>query len=146
MIKTNKDGTKVPVKANSQTIDYTTDIIKPNDSKNTLAIGVQNLHNIRLQLNTSAHKADIRALGTQLLKIALSNIIDDAYYGTHKEGRTSRLGKDIKKDIIRCMNRLTNIGIDNIRKEFYTNGKLDDRKVKAYIQNIAINNGLGEIT
>lgn len=146
LIKTNKDGTKVPVKANSQTIDYTTDIIKPNDSKNTLAIGVQNLHNIRLQLNTSAHKADIRALGTQLLKIALSNIIDDAYYGTHKEGRTSRLGKDIKKDIIRCMNRLTNIGIDNIRKEFYTNGKLDDRKVKAYIQNIAINNGLGEIT
>ena len=131
--------------ANQYSVDYTTDRITDNKTLNTLPISVQDLHNIRLQLNTRAHEADSRAIGTQMFKLAFSNIIDNAEYGTEKSGRQSRLGSAIKEDITRCILRITNIGIDEIRNEFYNkDGKLNKKAVQDYVKTIAINNGLGE--
>ena len=89
-----------------------------------------------MQLNTSAHKVDYRNIGTQMFKLAFSNIIDDAEYG----GKT---GAEIKKDIIRIINDLTDVGVANIKEEFYTNGRPDQEKIKRYIRTIIENNGLG---
>lgn len=130
---------------NQYSIDYTNDNVKYNEKQATLPISVHDLRNIRLQLNTKAHEADMRAIGTQMFKLAFSNIIDRAMYGTGKSGRQSREGYKIKADIMRCISRLTNIGVDEIRGEFYnSNGGVNQKAVKNYIKTIAINNGLGE--
>ena len=142
-----REGDKVSAKYDNQySVDYTNDGIRTNENQNALPISVQDLRNIRLQLNTRAHEADVRAIGTQMFKLAFSNIIDNAEYGTGKSGRQSRLGSEVKADIIRCILRLTNIGIDEIRQEFYnsTDGKLNKKAVRDYVKRIAINNGLGE--
>jgi len=54
-----------------------------------------------------------------MFKIAFSNIIDDAMYGTKQKGREHRLGSDIKTDIMRCINALTTIGADKVRKMYF---------------------------
>lgn len=141
-----RNGNKVSAKYKNQySVDYTTDDVKKNESTEALPISVQDLRNIRLQLNTRAHESEERAIGTQMFKLAFSNIIDTAEYGTGKSGRQSRLGSKIKADIIRCILRITNIGIDDIRKEFYNkDGGLNRQAVRDYVKKVAINNGLGE--
>jgi hypothetical protein len=109
-----------------------------------------------MQLNTKAHEDEIRSIGTQMFKIAFENIIDDAEYGTRKEGRRPRKGWEIKRDIMRCIDKLTNLGEQELRQKFYKNvtsedenGKeivrnvLDEDKVTAFIQHIIDSNGLG---
>ena len=78
-----------------------------------------------------------------MFKIAFSNIIDDALYGTGKSDRNPRYGHTIKRDIISCINALTRIGIDDIRDRFYRNGHLDDKAVEQFVKSIIKNNGLG---
>ena len=125
-------------------LDYTTgEVIKGKNKKGSLAVTVQDLHNLRMQLNTQAHESDLRAIGTQMFKIAFSNIIDDAFYGTGKSGRNVRKGSAIKKDIISCINALTRIGIDDIRERFYKDGHIDNDAVRQFIKTVVINNGLG---
>jgi hypothetical protein len=83
-----------------------------------------------MQLNTQAHDAELRSIGTQMFKIAFSNIIDDAMYGTRKAGRSARKGSAIKRDIISCINALTRIGVEDIKERFYKNGRIDDEAVR----------------
>jgi len=45
-----------------------------------------------------------------MFKIAFSNIIDDAKYGTGKSGRNQRLGGQIKHDIVACIKAMTQFG------------------------------------
>jgi len=95
---------------------------------------VQDLRYLRMQQNTHAHDAEARAIGTQMFKIAFSNIVDDELYGSGKSGRNQRTGKEIKKDIMRCINKLTALGVENIRKKFFVNGNLDSRLVQSFVQ------------
>ena len=82
---------------NSTQIDYEKDKVTPNAAPGEkLAVTIQDLHNLRMQLNTKAHEAEVRAIGTQMFKIAFSNIIDDCDYGSNKEGRGVRKGWQIK--------------------------------------------------
>uniref|UniRef100_A0AAU8B7P9 Capsid protein n=1 Tax=Dulem virus 42 TaxID=3145760 RepID=A0AAU8B7P9_9CAUD len=81
-------------------------------------------------------------------KLAFSNIFDDALYGTEKSGRKARYGRDIKKDIIKKINLLTQMGVNKIRDKFYT--KLDSGavvlnqdNVRQYMKSIIQSNGLG---
>ena len=130
-------------------INYETGEINQNGGDNTLAVTIQNINDIWLQLNTKAHESDERAIGTQMFKIAFSNIIDDALYGRGKSGRHARKGYDIKEDIIACVNALTLIGADEIRDKFFTyNNKTkqystNNLEIQKLVTRIAKNNGLG---
>jgi hypothetical protein len=53
----------------------------------TLHLQVQDLNDLRMQLNTEAHEDIERALGTQALKLFMSNLIDDQLYGIGKDGK-----------------------------------------------------------
>lgn len=125
-------------------LDYTTgEEIPVGKSKASIGVTVQDLHNLRMQLNTQAHDAELRSIGTQMFKIAFSNIIDDAFYGTGKAGRKVRKGSAIKRDIVSCINALTRIGISDIRERFYKDGHLDDNAVQQFVESVVKNNGLG---
>lgn len=147
----------------SVNIDYEKDKLiyptKNDDSEKMLEVKVQTLEELRLQLNTHAHEATERSMGTQMFKIAFSNIIDDALYG---KGTAKRRGSEIKKDIMKQVNALTNLGITKIKERFFTvqtddegnvkkdaNGnpliKLDTNEIKKYVQSIITSNGLGVI-
>ena len=137
----NEDGT--PKYVNSKTIDYTNDKVSNSASNGKkLGITVQQLKNIRLQLNTHAHEALARAVGTQMFKIAFSNVIGEAMYG-------NRLGSEIREDIMDCINKLTVLGVKELYDKFYSADddgeyQLDDKKISAYISQIIRANGLGK--
>lgn len=105
-------------------------------------VQIQSLSNLRMQLNTEHHDADSRNIGTQMFKLAFSNIIDDADYN-------GKSGEFIKKDIMRIIKELTNLGDEKLRKKFF-NGSIDPNNpipnndaIRKYIQMVIDNNGLG---
>lgn len=121
-----------------------------NKSSKTLAISVQSLNGLRWQLNTDAHEAESRGIGSQMFKIAFSNILDNENYCINKvdkdgKPRKLRKGRDIKYDIMSCINALTYIGVDNIKTEFNINDNniADPKKVENYVRRITRSNGLG---
>lgn len=131
-------------------LNYNTDEEHHNSKKKTLAVKVQDLHDLRLQLNTHAHEDMIRAIGTQMFKIAFSNTFDNELYGNNKDGRTPRFGKDIKDDIMRLINKLTAIGASEVVDRFYDvdefgNATINEEAIKSYVQAIVQNNGLGAL-
>lgn len=131
-------------------VNYKTGAVEPkNETSDKVAhVTVQDLSNLRMQLNTHSHEAEDRAIGTQMFKIAFSNIIDEAMYGTDKEGHPQRSGTQIKADIIACINALTSIGAAKLHDRFYNRGRdgkyyLNKRAVDDFVKLIAHNNGLG---
>ena len=132
-------------KKSNKYIDYKSRTVKENIGDNLLTVEVQDVKNLRMQLNTEAHEAEMRAIGTQMFKIAFSNIIDDSKYGTRKSGRNPRKGSDIKHQIIQCINALTQLGIFSVDQKFYTGGQLDSKKVQNFILEIIDNNDLGDV-
>lgn len=129
----------------NNSIDYNTGQVTSNTGNNTLAVTVQDLDNIRLQLNTKAHDAHARAIGTQMFKIAFSNIIDDAFYGTGKNNRKARLGRQVKSDIMQCIKALTHLGVSDIEARFYKDdGSINYQAVRDFVRSVIESNGLGE--
>ena len=105
-----------------------------------LATYTQDLTQIRLQLNTDPHEHLERSFGTQAIKIGFANIVDTRTYGENK-GLAVK-GSEIKKNIMDAINSLSRIGWNKIRKEFFTNGKVDNRKIVNYLQRQATNSGM----
>ena len=105
-----------------------------------LATYTQNLTQIRLQLNTDPHEHLERSFGTQAIKIGFANVVDTRTYGENK-GLAVK-GSEIKKNIMDAINSLSRIGQNKIRKEFFTNGKVDNRKIVNYLQRQATNSGM----
>lgn len=105
-----------------------------------LATYTQDLTQIRLQLNTDPHEHLERSFGTQAIKIGFANVVDTRTYGENK-GLAVK-GSEIKKNIMDAINSLSRIGQNKIRKEFFTNGKVDNRKVVNYLQRQATNSGM----
>lgn len=105
-----------------------------------LATYTQDLTQIRLQLNTDPHEHLERSFGTQAIKIGFANIVDTRTYGENK-GLAVK-GSEIKKNIMDAINSLSRIGQNKIKKEFFTNGKVDNRKIVNYLQRQAINSGM----
>lgn len=120
-----------------------------NKSSKTLAISIQSLNGLRWQLNTDAHEAESRGIGSQMFKIAFSNILDNADYCINKfdkdgKPRKLRKGRDIKHDIMSCINALTYIGAKNIEDEFdIKNNVVNPRRAENYTRRITRSNGLG---
>ena len=131
-------------KKSDKHIDYTTGEVSSTQDKDALGVTVQSLTALRKQLNTKEHESHSRAIGTQMFKIAFSNIIDNAMYGTKQKGREHRLGSDIKSDIMRCINALTTIGARNVRNLYFDDSnRIRSKAVQKLVQIIAKNNGLG---
>lgn len=105
-----------------------------------LATYTQDLTQIRLQLNTDPHEHLERSFGTQAIKIGFANIVDTRTYGENK-GLAVK-GSEIKKNIMDAINSLSRIGQNKIKKEFFTNGKVDNRKMVNYLQRQATNSGM----
>lgn len=105
-----------------------------------LATYTQDLTQIRLQLNTDPHEHLERSFGTQAIKIGFANVVDTRTYGENK-GLAVK-GSEIKKNIMDTINSLSRIGQNKIRKEFFTNGKVDNRKIVNYLQRQATNSGM----
>lgn len=109
-------------------------------SSKGLATYTQDLTQIRLQLNTDPHEHLERSFGTQAIKIGFANVVDTRTYGENK-GLAVK-GSEIKKNIMDAINSLSRIGQNKIRKEFFTNGKVDNRKIVNYLQRQATNSGM----
>ena len=105
-----------------------------------LATYTQDLTQIRLQLNTNPHEHLERSFGTQAIKIGFANVVDTRTYGENK-GLAVK-GSEIKKNIMDAINSLSRIGQNKIKKEFFTNGKVDNRKIVNYLQRQATNSGM----
>ncbi|QOR57259.1 nuclear pore complex protein-like protein [uncultured phage cr6_1] len=105
-----------------------------------LATYTLDLTQIRLQLNTDPHEHLERSFGTQAIKIGFANVVDTRTYGENK-GLAVK-GSEIKKNIMDAINSLSRIGLNKIRKEFFTNGKVDNRKIVNYLLRLATNSGM----
>ena len=128
-----KDG-----KVNLSELTYNSDI--DGISGKGLATYTQDLTQIRLQLNTDPHEHLERSFGTQAIKIGFANVVDTRTYGENK-GLAVK-GSEIKKNIMDAINSLSRIGQNKIKKEFFTNGKVDNRKIVNYLQRQATNSGM----
>lgn len=129
-------------------LDENNSVVENKHSK-TLAISIQSLNGLRWQLNTDAHEAESRGIGSQMFKIAFSNILDNADYCINKfdkdgNPRKLRKGRDIKHDIMSCINALTYIGAKNIEDEFdIKNNVVNPKRAENYTRRITRSNGLG---
>lgn len=87
---------------------------------------------IRRQLNTDPHERETVAMGTQMTKIALTNLSKNREY-TRADGSKVR-GRDLLKDIMESINSLSDIGKAKIEREFFTDGELDLNKFSAFLE------------
>lgn len=108
-----------------------------------LDIQVQDLDDLRMQLNTEAHHELERAFGTQALKILMSNIIDSADYGIGKNGDIIK-GKQLRRDIINLINALTLNGINTVKGRFLLkDGSPNKKAVMSLLSQIIKSNDIG---
>lgn len=107
---------------------------------------VQDIKHLRLQLNTDPHEHMDRSMGTQAVKMFLSNLRDDLTYGKNK-GKAIK-GSDIKSTIMQCIDQLTEFGVNDIHKRFFKkeNGKwkVDNEKLSQELIKEAKSSGMSE--
>ena len=107
---------------------------------------VQDIKHLRLQLNTDPHEHMDRSMGTQAVKMFLSNLRDDLTYGLNKGKKIK--GSDIKQTIMKCIDRLTEFGVKDIHKQFFKkeNGKwiIDNEKLSKELIKEAKSSGMSE--
>lgn len=89
---------------------------------------------IRQQLETNPHAHEEQMLGTQFMKVSLSNLRDDDVYGVEGDQIT---GAEIKSIIMSSLNKLSDMGVDGIREQVYTNGEVDTAKLAKMLSNDA---------
>mgnify|MGYP006873053067 CR=1 FL=1 len=84
-----------------------------------LNVRVQDMRNLRLQLNTESHDSIDRSLGTQAQKLAYANINDDDVINA-SEYQEEISGKDIKDEMLGILNRVSEIKYNRLRSIFST--------------------------
>lgn len=131
-------------------IDYKTGKIRESlPSEKTLAVQIQDMNDLHLQLNTDAHEADERSVGSQMMKLCFSNVIPDMRYGKHSQEGRGRLGRDIRNDIMNIINAMTQIGANRVYDKYFNKDKdgkyttLKRKKVQEWVLQICQNNDLG---
>lgn len=105
-----------------------------------LATYVQDLRNLRLQMNTDPHEHTDRSLGTQFAKVAISNLVKDRPYGLNKGKNFT--GRQIIDNIFGTINRLSDLGANKIYEEFTEDGVLSTRKLSNFLIRQAKDSGL----
>ena len=71
---------------------------------------------LRQQLETNPHTHEEQMLGTQFMKVGISNLIDDDMYGVEGDQRP---GSGIKQTIMWCLNELSDRGKQKISAEVF---------------------------
>lgn len=106
----------------------------------------QDIKNLRLQLNTDPHEHTDRAMGTQAVKMFLSNILDDRMYGQNKGLELK--GETLKTTIMDCINELTYRGYTELRNRFFTKSEsgwhLDNKKLSEELIREAKTSGMSQ--
>lgn len=107
----------------------------------------QDIKNLRLQLNTDPHEHMDRAMGTQAVKMFLSNILDDRTYGENKG--LSVKGDTLKSTIMDCINELTYRGYTEVRSRFFSKNEagkwaLDNKKLSDELVREAKTSGMSQ--
>lgn len=111
------------------------------DSDNSkLPTYIQDLRNLRLQMNTDPHEHMDRSLGTQFAKVALSNLIKNRPYG-HNKG-VEYTGRQIIDNIFNAINKLSDMGAQKIFDEFTEGGELSSEKLSNFLTRQAKDSGL----
>ena len=114
---------------------------RPNDY-DKLVTYKQKYKYIRQQLETNPHTHEEQMLGTQFMKVSLSNLRDDDLYGV--EGDQIK-GSQIRQIVMSTLNKLSDIGVENIRKQIYNdNGEVDTAKLAKLLQNDAIDSNAND--
>ena len=134
----------------NNSINYQTgEIYQALPQKECLAVQIQDMNNLHLQLNTDAHESTERGIGTQMMKICFSNVDPHMRYGKDGQKGEGRLGSAIRNDIMNLVNAMTQIGTDNIKKRFFKKNKEgryvipNQQRIQNYILSICENNDLG---
>lgn len=117
-----KVGSQGAVEFNGETID------KP------FNVYTQQYSFLRRQLNTDPEEGEAANLGTQMVKIVLQNLrlLRDNYISA-KDG-SKNTGKQLLSDYMQAINKLEEIGKQELYDKFFTNGKLDNQKLCDYLQ------------
>ena len=71
---------------------------------------------LRQQLETNPHTHEEQMLGTQFMKVGVSNLIDEDLYGVEGDQTT---GSEIKQTIMWCLNELSDRGKQKISAEVF---------------------------
>lgn len=105
---------------------------------NGLTTRVQDIKQLRLQLNTEPHEHTDRSFGTQAVKICIGNVVDDRHYGHNKGQNVS--GAKIKKDVFGCIKALSTKGYIKLKggngkagRFFDKNGRINNRALSEYL-------------
>lgn len=117
-----------------------------------LTTKVQDIKQLRLQLNTEPHEHTDRSFGTQAVKICIGNVVDDRHYGNNKGQNVS--GARIKKDVFGCIKALSTKGYMKLKgsngvagRFFDKNGRINNKALSNYlIQEAKGTNMSAEIT
>lgn len=125
----------------SNVVDYETGSAKPQSHDKMIATRIQSLEHLRMQLNTQSHKDIERDLGTQILKIAFSNILPNGNY-TSADGKTVK-GKELISEIMNYIHVMTDIGKQELEAQFKPNGTVDQDAVVALLRRVVKANNLG---
>ena len=120
-----------------------TTIITSNDTASERLNGgittmIQDIKQLRLQLNTEPHAHTDRSFGTQAVKVCIGNVVDDRTYGSNKGLEVT--GDRIKKDVFGCIKALSTKGYRKLKggngtagRFFDKSGKLNARALSDYL-------------
>lgn len=120
------------VKAGSKSpINYYNEDGSINDL-NKLVVYKQDFKYLRQQLNTDPHTHEEQMAGTQMLKVGVSNLGMNEYYG---QPDSKVKGSEIKQTIFDCMNALSDKGLEKIQKDLFDdNGYVSIEKITKILQ------------
>ena len=96
----------------------------------------QSFKYLRHQLVTDPHQKSEEAVGTQMVKQGLSNIVKTRMYG---HGKNKIKGSELLKNVFSAINKLSDIGLSKIKESLYNDkGELDMDKLYDFIYSDAM--------
>ena len=113
-----------------------------------LPVQIQRMDGLLMQLNTEAHTEEERAIGSQMFKLGFSDVIEKALYGLNKVGAESRTGKQIRTELMACINALTLKGRKELETEHLVNTEdsdARDEKIRSLMKQVVRSNDLGSL-
>ena len=103
---------------------------------NDLEVYHQKYSYLRQQMETNPHEAEDQMLGTQFVKVGLSNIIKDDIYGM--PGNQSS-GSEIINTIMNCINKLSNLAREELSNDLLDeNGNVNTVKLAKLLYDDAV--------
>lgn len=89
---------------------------------------------LRRQLNTDPEEGESANLGTQMVKIVMQNLrLDRQNYIDSKTGK-QKSGQELLEDYMSAINKLEKIGLKELNDKFFTDEKLDNKKLCNYLR------------